>query len=117
MKNVIEAGDLPHDKKIYLKKSLGDWRVVYPIQKQDGKIDWFVFLTGGSWWILVKVILILAMILFVTYSYMHDTDECRDLLENICDYSLNISIACSENLRADNNLFTGGLNLSGIQKE
>jgi len=117
MKNVIEAGDLPYKEKVYLKKSFGDWRVVYPMQKEDGKWDAFVLLTGGSWFVLAKLILVIALILFVTYSYKHDTAECRDLMENICDYSINISRACTEDIRGDNNLYTGGLNLSGIQKE
>jgi hypothetical protein len=116
MKDVIEAGNLPHKEKVYLKKSFGDWRVVHPIQKEDGSIDKFVLLTGGSWWILVKTIAIILIILAITFSYMNDTAECRDLLTNLCDYSINISRACSPDLMGDN-LYLGGLNLSGIQKE
>jgi len=95
MKGVIEAKDLPLEEKVHLKKAIDGWRVVYPIKKSDGSIDWFVVLTGGSWAIFIKTLLFVAVLLLVTWSYSHDTGQCRDLIENICDYSINISQKCA----------------------
>lgn len=42
MKGVIEAADLPHDEKVYLKKDMFGWRVVEPPK------NWFRWIMGSN---------------------------------------------------------------------
>ena len=70
-------------KSTYLKKNtiFPGYRVVTPIMKDDGRFDWFNLITGG-WANIFKIAIIVALILFVTYSYAHDTAVCRQLIGN-----------------------------------
>ena len=79
---------------LYIKKSFDGYRVVYPIKNEDGTLNWFNLLTGGSYWNLVKTMLVLLLILGITYSYYRDTKMCRDLIENPCDHLVNITNFC-----------------------
>jgi hypothetical protein len=55
---------------VYLKKnSVLGWKVVYPIRNEDGTINWFNLLTGGSWWNLLIPFFIVLMIILVLYEY------------------------------------------------
>lgn len=94
MKKIINAREVPESEKVFLKKSFDGWRVVHPFKKEDGTTDWFVVFTGGTWWNFFKTLLIVLLILAVTLSYAHDTQECRDLMENLCDYATNITDYC-----------------------
>lgn len=69
MANYVEARDLPNDDKVYLKKGIAGWKVVYPIRNEDGKINWKHLLVGGSYWNLFILILIVGIILGVLYEY------------------------------------------------
>jgi len=116
MNKIFKAEDLPEKETVFLKKSFDGYRVVYPLKKEDGTWDWFVLLTGGTWWVLLKTFLVIALLLFVTWSYIQDTTQCRDLVENICDYRIRINEACTptsgNNPLAQLNL--SGLNIDGI---
>ena len=41
--NIIKAEDLPRDENVYLKKSMGDWRVIKPLRNEDGTFNYFNF--------------------------------------------------------------------------
>lgn len=70
---IIEAHELPNDEKIYLKynKYLG-WAVVYPWKNEDGSINWFNFLTGGTWAKLIITAIIVLMILGFLLEYSNN---------------------------------------------
>lgn len=58
---------------IYLKKSpFFKWGVVYPLKNEDGSINWFNLLTGGTWARLISVVIIVFLILLVVYQYSSD---------------------------------------------
>jgi len=79
MKNIIEAQNIPVDEKIYLKKSKAfGWEVVHPYRNEDGTINWFNFLTGGSWWNLFVVGIIVVIILGCVYQYSKDINILLD---------------------------------------
>ncbi len=71
---------------LYIKKSLGEYTVVYPIRNEDKSINWRNLLIGGSWKSFIETLIIFFLILFSGYSYMHDTKECFKVLKNPCDY-------------------------------
>lgn len=72
---------------LYIKKSFDGYSVVHPIKKDLEKpltfknLHWFNFLTGGNYWKLVKLIVILLMIFGLTWSYVRDIRVCRDIAE------------------------------------
>lgn len=57
---IIEASQLPSIDKVYLKKSILGYRVVYPIKNEDGSINWFNLLVGGKANLLFLIILLLV---------------------------------------------------------
>ena len=69
--------------KVYLKKNsfFKGYHIVTPIFDDDGKFNWYNAVTGGNS-NLLKVILIVAFILLVTWSYKHDTAECFKIVSN-----------------------------------
>jgi len=68
---------------LYVKNSFDGYRVVYPFKNDDGTWNWFNFITGGNYWKLIKVGLILLMLLGLSWSYMRDVGVCIDLTEKI----------------------------------
>lgn len=74
-------------KKVFLKKDKTGIRVIYPIKKNIEEpislknINWFNLLTGGSWWKVIKLILIVLLILFACYTYKHDMENCESFWE------------------------------------
>lgn len=68
-------------KDIFLKKNIfNEYRVVFPIKKENGKINWFYLLTGG-WSNLIFLLILLSIISFIGYSYLHDINMCKELIE------------------------------------
>ena len=67
--NIIKADDLPVNESVYLKKSMGNYRVVYPIKNDDGSINWFNLLTGGSWFNVIVIGVVVAIILALLFEY------------------------------------------------
>lgn len=83
--NVITAEELPLDEKIYLKKGLFGYRLVYPIKNEDGTINWINLIFGGK----VNIIPLLSqtlILLFLIFAYLKDINAARDILENTFDY-------------------------------
>jgi hypothetical protein len=70
-------------------------RKVYPIIDEDGTINWFNFLTGGSWKSLLVVIFILLVSLGFIYEYHSNLQTCAKYMS---DYNLgrNLSINYSD---------------------
>lgn len=66
--------------EVLLKDKTG-YRVIYPI-KLDGKTNYTNLVLGGSWLNFGKNMLVLALIFFMVFAYIHDTKECRRLIEN-----------------------------------
>lgn len=64
MKKIIEAADLPEGEKIYFKKDIFGYRMVYPSTNEDGKINWMNLMFGGkrNLLFLLFVLLIVALL-------------------------------------------------------
>lgn len=56
-------------KELCLRESGDTYRVVKPWKNEDGSINWFNIITGGSWWNLIGVIIIVALILGLLNEY------------------------------------------------
>ena len=67
--NIIKAGDLPVNEKVFLKKSSNNYRVVYPIKNEDGSISWMNLITGGGWKNLIVIGVVVLVILGFLFEY------------------------------------------------
>lgn len=92
-KKIIEASELPNNEKIYLRKSFDGWRVVYPLRNEDGSINWFNTLTGGNWWKLIVLTIIVLVVLGLAQEYISNLKFCADLM----NYMNNRSIVLDNN--------------------
>lgn len=54
---------------IHLKKGFMGWNVITPYKNEDGSINWFNLLTGGSWKRLIIMIFVVLVILGAIYEY------------------------------------------------
>jgi hypothetical protein len=81
MEGVIESNDLPIDEKIYLKKSFGEWKVVHPIKNDDGTINWFNFLIGGSWFNFILLIISLIILTGLFFEYTSNLEFCNTIIQ------------------------------------
>ena len=70
----------------YLDKDRFGYKIIYPWKNEDGSINWFNLCTGGSWYNLMKVSLIVLLILGMVWSYKHDVSLCLGCVEDPCDY-------------------------------
>jgi len=79
--NIIET--IVRGERIFLKKSslTNNYKVVYPIII-DEKINWKHLITGGSWWNLVKVAVIVFLILGAVSEYQTAVNMLNSCLEN-----------------------------------
>ena len=77
---------------LYIQKGLFGWKIIYPIFKDKDKgwkldnINWKNFLIG-SWSNILTVFFVVLLIIGLTLSYIHDTELCREIVENPCMYS------------------------------
>lgn len=103
---------------LYIKKSLGEYRIVYPIKNDDGTFNWKNFLIGGSWFNLIKTTLIILALIALTLSYNHDVKECSTIAnyvaENPCSWCQQVTQARAVNDDKYSNIYN--LNLSNIIK-
>lgn len=82
---------------LFIKKTKDSYKIVYPIKKNLQKpfslnnMHWKNFLLGGSWENAVTVIIIIALLLFISWSYNYETAECRKFIENPRAWCLNVS--------------------------
>jgi len=89
---------------LYIKKDKFGYRVIYPVRNEDRTINWFNLLTGGTWWKLLKVIVIVLLILGMVWSYKHDIGACLEFQDTICDNIMNISAYCMKQQQSIPNL-------------
>ncbi len=83
MKDIIESKDISHDEEVYLKKSNAfGWGVVHPIKNEDGSINWCNLIAGGSWWKLLVVGIIIAIIIGCVYFYSRDMNMMLDCFKS-----------------------------------
>lgn len=78
MKDTMEIRN--NNERIFLKKGFMGWKVIHP-WKIDGKIHIRNLIAGGSWWNLVFVALIVALILGITKEYslaLTSLNECMN---------------------------------------
>lgn len=71
-------------KRVFLKKSGENYRVVHPI-KIDGKIVWKNLIAGGNWWNLLFIGIGVIVILGLINEYMSNislTSACLRALPN-----------------------------------
>ncbi len=77
---IIKAEDLPEDAKVYLKKQGNNYRVVHPIKNEDGSWNWFNLFTGGSWFNVLVVGVVVLIILGVLLEYSVNIKVLQDQL-------------------------------------
>lgn len=63
------------EKNIWAQKDKLGWRVIYPIKNEDGSINWFNLITGGSWARLIIMLLVIAAVVGLTLSYRADVQS------------------------------------------
>lgn len=69
-------------ENVYLRKGKIGWRVVHPIKNEDGSTNWFNLLTGGSWWNVFFVAVIVFLICFVIWEYTHNINILLSCFDN-----------------------------------
>lgn len=65
-------------KIVQLKKSGDRYRVIYPLKNEDGSINWFNVLTGGSWWNLIWVGAFVLIFVGILYEYSKNLNALLD---------------------------------------
>lgn len=84
MNKIYEAGDIPLDDKVYLKKDLFGWRVVNPaINPSTKKINWINMILGG--WRNFLVILFIVLIILL---HLHEDAKNFNERDRLCTYTL-----------------------------
>lgn len=73
------------NETIYLKKDKFGYRIVHPIKNEDGTINKINLLFGG-WRNLLYLLVILAILGAIMYSYRHDVQAMKEIVENPCNY-------------------------------
>lgn len=102
------------DEGIYLRKGKWGYRIIYPIKREDGSLNWFNLLCGGSYWNLAKTVMVLFLILLIVYSYNHDIKAYKDVSDYVtahpCDW-------CNKLTSTDalNTGFNFSINISGLK--
>lgn len=81
---------------VHLKKNFNEWRVVHPVII-DGKINWNNLLFGGKE-NFIKLIIIILLLSFLIYSYIHDVSELTEVANNPCKYYMGVSDVYSEHI-------------------
>jgi len=72
------------NKDVYVSQRDNSFKVVKPIKNDDGTINWFNLLTGGSWWNLIIVGIIVMIVLGLLQEY---SSNVRMLQEAACPIS------------------------------
>lgn len=63
-------------------------RKVYPVLDEEGNIQWFNLLTGGTWWKLLGILAFIIIALGFIVEYHNNFQECAQVLSN---YNLNLT--------------------------
>ena len=70
-----------HDVFISQRGRTSNFRIVKPYTNEDGSINWFNLLTGGSWWNLVITAVIVIVVLGVLYEYSFNIQTLLDCFQ------------------------------------
>ena len=105
MGKIIEAGDLPNDEKVYLKKDFLGWRVVEPIKKDINEpysvknTNWFNLLFGGKKNLLMLIIL--AIVAIMLYNGVMELNQAyKQVADNPCSFCTDCQKHTTEVLNA-----------------
>ena len=90
---------------VYLRESSWGHRLVFPIKREDGTINWFNLVTGGNWWNVLIITFIVLIIIGTTFAYKRDVKECTRIANfavnnpcEWCDVVNSVSILMPEEL-------------------
>ena len=73
----IEKININGDMINLAKSKIFGWNVVYPTKNEDGTINWFNLITGGSWIRLFIIIMIVILIICLASEYMSNLAQCK----------------------------------------
>ena len=77
MVNKVEV----NGERIYLKKNwLLGWGIIHPLRNEDGTINWKNVIAGGSWFKLLILGFIIAVILGAIHEYSAAVQVANDCL-------------------------------------
>jgi len=94
-RRIIEAGDLPLEAKVYLKKNMfgKGYHIVYPFKNADGSINWFNLLIGGTK-NFILIVLFIGLLLWSTA----DSREKVNLYAEKCELAMKEPVKFCDNL-------------------
>ena len=82
------------NKDVFIAQRDNTFKVVKPWKNEDGTINWFNFLTGGSWWNLAIVTLIILIVLGTLNEYSSNIKFLQEMCPPIIQssgWNINIS--------------------------
>ena len=94
-KKIFEASELPESEKVYLKKDtiFKEWRVVYPIKDEQGKINYFRLFFGSK--SNLAILILILMLLGLTFVGVRElVGVYKFRADNPCVYCENCIDAC-----------------------
>jgi hypothetical protein len=114
---IFEASELPESEKVYLKKDtiFKEWRVVYPVKNEEGKINYFRLFFGSKTNLAVLLmILVLIGLVFLGVDNLIGVYKFR--ADNPCVYCENCQDACRLIFTEDRN-YGDSRNFTAPEKE
>jgi len=69
-------------KDVFISQREDNFKVVKPFRNEDGSINWFNLLTGGSWTNLIIVGIIIAVVLGTLSEYTSNIKILQEQLAN-----------------------------------
>jgi len=100
---------------LYIKKGITGYRIVYPIKNEDGSINWHNLIYGGNIWNFLKIMLFFVLIFIVMFAYSHDTQTCRDTMNNLTNICIQINNATLTQNQSNSGYFSYNLNFTEFQ--
>lgn len=76
-------------------------RKVYPVFNEDGSVNWFNLLTGGSWLKLFLTLLVIAILLGAIWEYSANMKQCTEVMADINAYKVAVCSQPHETLKLD----------------
>ncbi len=86
MTKIIKAENLPEGDHVHLAKGFtGEWRVVYPWKKEDGKINWFAIFFGSKG-NLIMLLTIAAIVTAVYFGILELIGSYQEVVADPCGF-------------------------------